>query len=282
MPKVSYNLASDDAPAATTLLAFARVDLAKRHLEMAKSRTRKANLPLGSAENGQTKLVDITTDDATLDQFSRLDSDSEDDFEPSMLSNEGDEVTTAPVVVSQPGGIADLIDVDWILNDWIKYEQRALDFAPLTKLQLQAIRLLTILRNSKASLGTYDDVMHWHFRANGAVHMHKTASSRHFFSRSKLFSFLKARYNRDIGYDIVNKIILPSRKSRVRMVTNDTGKVIQSLLTRPENKGKHYIYYDHDPFKRPPKDLDYISNTNTGKCYGKTYDELITDPTTQV
>jgi len=119
----------------------------------------------------------------------------------------------------------------------------------LTELQLQAIRLLTILRNSKASLGTYDDVMHWHFRANGAVHMHKTASSRHFFSRSKLFSFLKARYNRDVGYGIVNKIILPSGKSCVQIVTNDTAKVIQSLLTRPENKGKHYIYYDHNRLK---------------------------------
>jgi len=39
MPKVSYNLATDDAPAATTLLAFAQFDLAKRHSEMAKSST---------------------------------------------------------------------------------------------------------------------------------------------------------------------------------------------------------------------------------------------------
>ena len=282
MPKVSYNLASDDAPAATSLLAFTRVDLAKRRTEMAKSSTRKANLHLSSTKNSQSKWVDFTTDETTLDEFSVLDGDADDGFEPSMLSNEGDDVPTTPVAVSQPGGVSDLVDVDWILNDWIKYEQRALDFAPLTELQLQAIRLLTILRNSKASLGTYDDVMHWHFRANGAVHMHETASSRHFLSRSKLFSFLKARYNRDVGYGIVNEIILPSRRSRVRMVTNDTAKVIQSLLTRPENKGKHYIYYDHDPFKRPPKDLDYISDTNTGKCYGETYDELITDPTTQV
>jgi len=53
------------------------------------------------------------------------------------------------------------------------------------------------------------------------------------------------------------------------------------LLTRPENKGKHHIYSDHNPFKRPLKDLDHVSDANTGKCYGETYDELITDPTTQ-
>jgi len=249
---------------------------------MAKSSTRKANFPLNSTKTGQKTLVESTTDDATLDQFSRPDSNSEDDFEPSMLTNEGDDVATTPVAVSQLGGVSDLIDIDWILNDWIKHEQRELDFAPLTELQLQAIRLLTILRNSKASLGTYDDVMHWHFSANGAVHMHETTSSSHFFSRSKLFSFLKACYNRDVGYGIVNEIILPSRKSRVRMVTNDTAKVIQSLLTCPENKGKHYICYHHDPFKGPLKDLDYMSDADTGKCYGETYNELITDPTTQV
>jgi len=100
----------------------------------------------------------------------------------------------------------------------------------LTELQLQAIQLLTILRNGKASLGTCDDVMHWHFRASGAVHMHETASSRHFLSRSKLFGFPKARCNRDVGHGIVNEIILPSRKSRVRMVTDNAAKVTQSLL----------------------------------------------------
>jgi len=160
MPKVSCNLASDDAPVATLLLAFARVDLAERRAEMAKSSTRKANLHLSSAKKSQSKWVDFATDETTLDQFSVLDGDSEDDFEPSMLSNEGDDVATAPVAVSQPGGVSALVDVDWILNDWIKCEQRALDFAPLTELQLQAIRLLTILRNGKASLGTCDDVMH--------------------------------------------------------------------------------------------------------------------------
>ena len=99
MPKVSYNLASDDGPAATTSLAFTRVDLAKRRSEMAKSSARKANLPLISTKTGQKTLDDSTTDDATLDQYSCLDSDSEDDFEPSMLNNEGDDVATTPVAV---------------------------------------------------------------------------------------------------------------------------------------------------------------------------------------
>jgi len=152
----------------------------------------------------------------------------------------------------------------------------------LTELQLQAIQLLTILHNSKASLGTCNDIAHWHFRANGAVHMHETAPNMHFFSRSELFGFLKSRHSRDVGCGIMNKIILPSRKSRVRMVTDDAAEVMQSLLTCPENKGKVCICYDHNPFKRPPKDTDHISDTNTGKCCGETCNEPIADPTTQV
>jgi len=72
--------------------------------------------------------------------------------------------------------------------------------------------------------------------------------------------------------------VLPSRKSRVRMVTNDTGKNLQSLLAHPESKGKDYLIYDHDPFKPPPKDLDYIANANTGRSHSETSDALITDP----
>jgi len=57
MPNVSYDLASEDAPAPTALLAFARVDLAKRRSEMAKSNARKANLPLISAKTGQKQRL---------------------------------------------------------------------------------------------------------------------------------------------------------------------------------------------------------------------------------
>ncbi len=72
----------------------------------------------------------------------------------------------------------------------------------------------------------------------------------------------------------------PAGTVRTQIGRSTTNRKKMAVL--PENKGKHYICYDHNPFKRPPKDLDYISDTNTGKCYGDTYDELITDPTTQV
>jgi len=97
--------------------------------------------------------------------------------------------------------------------------------------------------------------MHWHFRANGDVHMHEMASSRQFLSRNDLYRFLKERYDRDTGYGIVNELVLPSRKSRVRMVTIDMGKIIQSLLTRPENKGKDYLIMTTIPLSHYQKIL---------------------------
>jgi len=207
---------------------------------------------------------------------------SDDEFEPLIGNDDAVDMTNPPTNVSQPGGISDLTNPDWILNDWIAYEKRALNYPPFDKKQLQAIKLLDILRNSKASLGTYDDVMQWHFKANSDVHSHEKATSMHFLGRKALFDELKKRYNRDTGYGIINEIVLPSKKNRVRMLTNDTGRVIQALLTRPENKGKDYLFYNENPFARPPKDLDYIADLNTGKCFSETHDALIDDPTTEV
>ena len=281
-PVISFNLESNDAPPGTDLLGFTRVTLAKRRSRMAKGDTSKATLPNLDLQTYLTFMEEQEDKAADLDSFPPNNGDLEEDFDHPMIDDDTENEAALPFVQSQPGGVSNLTDGDWIRNDWISYEQRALNFAPFTVMQLQAIRLLAILRDSNASLGTYDRIMNWHFRANGTVHMHENATSRHYLSREKLFSFLKARYNRDAGYGIVNEIILPSQRSRVRMVTNDTGKVIQSLLTRPENKGKDYIFYDHNPFARPPKSLDYISDANTGKCFGDTHDELIADPLTQV
>ena len=264
------------------MLAFSRVNLTKHRQALAKNPPAKANLARRQPQINKTGAAKTTGLKSSLETSIDNDDDSDDDFAPPVFDDEDTEAPEEPAVTVQPGGISDLSDIDWIRNDWIKYEQRALNFPPFTQQQLEAIRLQAILRNSKACLGTYDKVMHWHFRANGDVHMHEMASSRHFLSRHDLYRFLKKRCNRDTGYGIVNELVLPSRKSRVRMVTNDTAKIIQSLLTRPENKGKDYLIYDHDPFKPPPKDLDYIADANTGRCHSETYDALITDPSTQV
>jgi len=97
MPKVSCGLASDDDPAPTASLALARVGLAKRRSEMAKSNAGKANLPPTGTETGRKTTGDPTNADAALDQFSPHNSKSEDNVEPAALSDEVGCVDTAPV-----------------------------------------------------------------------------------------------------------------------------------------------------------------------------------------
>jgi len=108
-----------------------------------------------------------------------------------MFDNKDAEAPEAPAVAVQSGGVSDPSDINWICNDWIECEKCALNYPPFTQQQLEAIRLQAILRNSKACLGTYDSAMNWHFRANGDVHMHEMASSRHFLSHHDLCRFLK-------------------------------------------------------------------------------------------
>jgi len=92
MPSVSFDLASDDAPAPT----------AKRRSEMAKPNTWKGNSPPIGTEPSRNTTGDLKNADATLDQISAHNSNSEVNFEPSMLNNEGDDVKTAWVAASQP------------------------------------------------------------------------------------------------------------------------------------------------------------------------------------
>ena len=205
-----------------------------------------------------------------------------DDFEMLFFDDDISEGSTSTNNATQLGGVSDLTDPFWILNDWKSYEKRALNFAPLDKKSQEAINLMGILRNSKASLGTYDAVMNWHFRANGDVQMHETASRMHYLRRKELFSSLKQRYNRDEGYGIVTELVLPSRKSRVRLVENDTGKVVQGLLTRPENGTKDYIIFDHNPFQEPPEESNVLADLTTGKCHRETWKALIKDPRVEV
>lgn len=72
-------------------------------------------------------------------------------------------------------------------------------------------------------------------------------------TQNAVYKSLKERYNGASGYGIVNKIVLPSSKTRVRMVTNDIAKVMQTLLTRPKNKAKDYLFYDQNSFKKGPQ-----------------------------
>jgi len=177
----------------------------------------------------------------------------------------------------------ELSDMEVMLKDWTEYERRASGFVPFDQRQRHAIELVSLLRTTKASLDTYESMMTWHMNCTGEIHSHEKASdSPDFVSRDTLLELLKKGYIRDKGYGLVTIIVLPSSKVWAKMVLNDTQKIVQSLLTRPEIRAKHYLFHDDNPFAAPPEELLHMADLNTGKSYYATWHDLITNPTKQI
>ena len=227
---VNAILANNDVPSPPDLLAFSRVNLTKHRQALAKNPPLQANLPSRQPQIDKTSGAKTTGQKSSLETMNKNDDDLDVDLAPPVFDDKDTGAPEELAVMSQSGGVSDLSDVNWIRNDWIECVKCALNFPPFTQHQLKAVRLLSILRNSKACLGTCDKAMNWHFWANGDVHMHEMASRRHFFSRNDLCQFLKEQHDSDTGCGIIKKLVLPSRKSRVRMVTNDTAKSCKVCL----------------------------------------------------
>lgn len=153
-----------------------------------------------------------------------------------------------------------------------------------TEVKKTALKLMAVLRKSKASLDTYDAVMEWHLRVSGILEPRQALGNcTSFVSRPKMFKYLQDRYNRpDEYWCYTERITLPSTKSRVDMVLNNALAVIQSLLTDPRINDEDYLFFNNDPFCPPPDDLNYVADLNTGRAYVETYKHLITKPGKQI
>ena len=157
-------------------------------------------------------------------------------------------------------------------------------FRGLTYTEKTAIKCMVMLRKTKASLSTYNSVMEWHLKENGQLHERQTlGETKQFFSKKRLMSFLKLRYNIDSKYyGLTKTITLPSSKTRVNMTCNDAGTMVRSLLTDPRVRDEDYLFFDDDPFAPPPLNLDYLGDLNTGLSYRETYRRRVTDPAKQI
>lgn len=156
-------------------------------------------------------------------------SDASDEEEPIESQNDGPDVT--------------------IRASFWEYTQKARAFRPFNKKFQDCLKLMYILRLTKAPLKAYDSVMEWHLKANKLLWPWETASgSSHFFSRKRAFTYLRDRYNIPKNYLNLSKIVLPSSKARVNMVWIDAKHCLQSLLTDPRIRAKDYIFGGEDPF----------------------------------
>ena len=165
-------------------------------------------------------------------------------------------------------------------KDFCKRDQHELTF---TKAQVDAIKLLCILRQTKAPLNTYEAHMKWHLEAMGKLRANEpVTSSPEYISREKIFKMLRRRYNVNPIHRNIEKIILPHSRAQANIVWHDAKAAMVSLLTDPRITDEDYLFFGDNPCSPPPEKLNYIEDLNTGKAYLKTYKKLIDDPSKQV
>jgi hypothetical protein len=154
--------------------------------------------------------------------------------------------------------------------------QNRLDF---TATEANAIKIMHKLIRKKATLDTYDDVMEWHLLASKKLQPQDSlGKSPHFISRKKLMNKLRTRYNMDKKYAVPHSILLPHTQSRVDIWKKCARDNVVSLLTDPRWKDEDWLYFDDDPFGKPPKNCPFVEDLNTGEAYLETYKKLITKP----
>ena len=171
------------------------------------------------------------------------------------------------------------------LNMFKEYVLKARkDFGPLEDHEVKAIKLLALLHKKKASLDTYDEVIEWHLRATGAIKSNETlADAESYINRKSLIKRLAIRYNMDPNNLVLTReIILPSSRSKAKIVYHDARDLVVSLLTDPRLQDEHYCFFDDDPLAPPPDNFEFIGDVITGTSYRKTYQKLITEPGRQL
>ena len=157
---------------------------------------------------------------------------------------------------------------------------------PLDRRYQSAIRIMTILRKTDASLSTYKAVMEWHFRESGELRPHASlGSTNEYISHERLFNRLGPRYNMKKDTHNIRQVVLSSSGAKVKIVKCDFKACLESLLTDPRIVDNDYLFYKDDPTKSPPKNqnnLKYVQDINTGKAFIDTYRRLVKKPGKQV
>ena len=256
---------------------------------------------IGANYSGDDEIVCAFSDDEVANEEASdcgTDSDDEELYEnPNITGNDSDSGSDEDEEIVEDDESINSIDedrvdcddneevpIDDLLENFKEYEANSAYFETFEKKHRVAVELCRLLRKTKASLGTYDLMMQWHFWATGKLRAGQPVSTHpDYVSRGKLFKMLRRRYNYDQEkWTIVKEITLPFSRARARIVLNDAQAAMQSLLTDPRIRDEDYLFFDNDPFCPPPDDLDYIGDLNTGRSYKETYKALIKNPSKEV
>ena len=157
-----------------------------------------------------------------------------------------------------------------------------------TKSEQRAVRLMGVLKGTRAALNTYDAILDWHHRENGDIG--KRESLKHvnnvdkYHSRKKMIKTLTDRYHLTSKGAKQSTITLPNSKAKVTLTFHNAWDCIESLLTDPRVKDSDYSFHNNNPLARPPPvNLNgNISELHTAKAYHEAYEKFIKVPGKQV
>jgi hypothetical protein len=152
----------------------------------------------------------------------------------------------------------------------------------------RAVRLMGVLKGTRAALNTYDAVLEWYHREKGDIT--PSESLKHvnnvdkYHSRKSMIKTLSTRYYFDDKEARNSTIILPNSKATVTLTLHNAWDCIESLLTDPRVEDKDYAFHGNNPLAPPPpvSPDSMISELHTAKAYHESYKKYIKYPGKQV
>lgn len=154
---------------------------------------------------------------------------------------------------------------------------------PLTRTEETQIRLLDVLMRKKAPLNAYKEVLEWHLKEANLLAPHETLKhTQEYTNREAMMKKLIKRYNLEALLPVPKVVGLPFAKANVVIPCTDVQDAIVSLLTDPRFEPEDYLFFGDDPRAKPPEQMVWLEDLNTGDAHLRTYETLVTDPQRQV
>jgi len=167
-------------------------------------------------------------------------------------------------------------------------QNRKQHHASFTQAQKRSVRLMGVLKGTRAALNTYDAILEWHHREKGDISERDTlkhvSNVDKYHSRKTMIEILRNRYNLTNKGAKKSTITLPNSKAKVTLTFHNAWDCIESLLTDPRVKDSDYAFHQNNPLSPPPPvSMDgNISELHTARAYYDAYQKFIQFPGKQV
>jgi len=130
------------------------------------------------------------------------------------------------------------------------------NFCDLSPEMKAGIELMSLMNHKRVPLNTYKAIYQWHLGNLRATT---------YIGQETCLNSLEKRYNATKQAPHETEILtLPHSKARVKLATYGAKDVIASILTDPRIEDDDYLFYDNNPFGRPPPEVTTVGDLHTG------------------